>query len=1163
MYRSPSAHNHRIKRLIIIRLSLCLLFLSAVCAPLCAQQTTGMVQGKIQDQAGAVLAGAKLELVNLATNLTFQQTGSAEGTYVFNFVPPGSYKLRATVAGFKASEISGVNVEINKSTVIDFTLEPGAVTETVSITAGTEQVDTTSAALKTNINSKTILELPLSSRNPLAVAEMAPGVDVQTGGLTGGSQMLNPNGITANVSGGRQQQNSFYLDGADNSGALRNTGLQMPNPEAIQEVQVVTSTNSAEFGKQPGGYFNVITKSGTNEFHGSAFFFGNYEGLNTNEWARNASGHFTATAPEVIRGEKKVGEQRNPRPAGNLRQYGGTLGGPIIKSKTFFFGSYQRYQDAAARLRQNIKFATSKMIAGDFSEFAGQLYYPNFPDIPANLRNQPIPNNNLAAAGLLDPVAINIAKLLPTVPRLGDRLSWEWTEDPRTHETLGKVDHNFSQAHRVSFNFFRTWGGTTVETATIPNYATGRAEATQLTLSGRHTWTMSANRILETQFAMAQHRSTRRSLDQYLGRDLAAFGARNWPEAVVGAPKTLPNIEISNSAVEGFNGSPIGSHGLFNQDNFRVSSNLTWTRGAHNFKAGFEAQRSAIRAQDARNATQFRFQGRFSNRGNQPGGATANALFAHSFADFMMGRIENFALSGKVDYELPTWSYYAFAQDQWRITPRLTITPGVRYEIYQPAREVNGKTSSFIENHRSSQYPNAPLHIAFQGDAGIPDGFYEQDRNNFAPRIHVAYDVLGNGKLALRGGYGLYYAFPALQINQYSAVEFPQVPNVQGSQARLIDPWLTSQAPTFTKPPVPFETDHTKYLQTYQYVFPTPRIIGFAPDFTTPHSHQWNFTAESEVRGGMVVSAAYVGNRGRNLLLGFPNNYARFKNTPDGQPPSNDINNIIARVPYPQLSRFIVQIQTIGEFNYDSLQLASTAHFGKDLFSRFTYTWAPRSEGNSSGVPDFTGGSDEDPTGFTAMTDNPANIKGEIGRRGPRHLFRAFYVYELPFLRGGQSLVNKIAGGWQLSGNVTIRSGNPFNVIVGSDLNFDAITSRPQDRPDLVGKIKYTSGADEQKMAGYFNKDAFAIPTITAQKLFGNLPRNALTGPGAWFADLALAKNFAVKEGMRIQVRLEAYNFLNHPILGQPVGQMNSPDFTKILNKSGNRTMQYALKFYF
>jgi hypothetical protein len=1155
-------HHHSARRpAALALLLLCLLALTP--APADAQQTTGTVQGKVLDQTGAVVPGADLQLTNVETGLSLRQQTSAEGVYVFNLVPPGLYRIKAAASAFKNSETTGVAVEINKNTVIDITLEPGAVSETVTVSAGQERIDTQSAALKTNVNSRVLLELPLSSRNPVAVAELAPGVDVQTGGLTGGSQMISPNGMTANVSGGRQQQNTFYLDGADNSGALRNTGLQMPNPEAIQEVQVVTSTNSAEFGKQPGGYFNVITKSGTNEFHGSAFLFGNYEGLNANEWVRNASGHFTATSPEVIRGERKVGDQRNPRPAGNLRQYGGTLGGPVIRNKTFFFTSYQRYQDAAARLRQNIKFATPKMIAGDFSEFSGQLYYPNFPDIPANLRNQPIPGNNLAAAGLLDPVAVNLSKLLPTVARLGDRLSWEWVEDPRTHEILAKVDHNFSPAHRVSYNFFRTWGGTTVETGTIPDYSTGRADAKQLTMSGRHTWLISTSLILESQFAMAQHRSTRGSLEEYLGRDAADFGARNWPEAVPGAPKTRPNIEISNSAVEGFNGSPIGSHGLFNQDNLRASSNLTWTRGAHNFKAGFEAQRSAIRAVDARNATQFRFQGRFSNRGTQPGGATPNALFAHSFADFMMGRVENFSISGKVDYELPTWSYYAFAQDQWRITPRLTVTPGVRYELYQPAREVNGKTSAFVENHRSSQYPNAPLHIAFQGDAGIPTGFYEQDRNNFAPRIHVAWDVFGNGKLALRGGYGLYYAFPALQINQFSAVEFPQVPNVQGAQARLVDPWLTSQAPTFTKPPVPFETDHTKYLQTYNYVFPTPRIIGFAPDFTTPHSHQWNFTGESEVVKDIVVSAAYVGNRGRNLLLGFPNNYARFVNTPSGQPPSADINNIIARVPYPQLNRFIVQVQTVGQFDYDALQMASTVRLSKDLFSRFTYTWAPRSEGNSSGVPDFTGGSDEDPTGFTAMTDNPANIKGEIGRRGPRHVFRAFYVYELPFLRDSRSLFGKTLGGWQLSGNVTVRSGNPFNVIVGSDLNFDGITSRPQDRPDLTGTVKYTGGSDNAKMAGFFNKDAFTVPTITANKLFGNLPRNALTGPGAWFADLALAKNFRFTERTRIQVRLEAYNFLNHPILGTPVGQMNSADFTKILAKSGNRTMQYAFKFYF
>ena len=262
----------------------------ALVTTLHAQLTTGTVQGTVQDPTGAVVPGVELTLLNVNTNLTLTQQSNAVGAYIFSNVPPGLYNLRAKLPNFKTSEITGITVEVNRNTVIDVTIGPGDLTQKVEVNAAAEIIDTQSSVVRTNVGARMILDLPSASRNPLQVAELAPGVNMNTGNLTGGSQLLGSSGISANVSGARQQQNTFYLDGADNSSVRQNEGLQMPNVEAIQEVQVVTNTNSAEYGKQPGGYFNVITKSGTNSYHGSGFFYFRAPSLNANSWQRNASG---------------------------------------------------------------------------------------------------------------------------------------------------------------------------------------------------------------------------------------------------------------------------------------------------------------------------------------------------------------------------------------------------------------------------------------------------------------------------------------------------------------------------------------------------------------------------------------------------------------------------------------------------------------------------------------------------------------------------------------------------------------------------------------------------------------------------------------------------------------------------------------------------------
>lgn len=1102
-------------------------FAALISLPLRAQLTTGTIQGRVLDSSGATVGGVELELTQVSTNFVLRQTSNAEGLYVFKSVPPGEYSLRTRFAGFKSTAISGLSVEVNRVTSLDVTIQPGDVQQAIEVSAAAEIIDTQSSVVRTNVGSKFLTDLPSSSRNPLSFAEMAPGVSMNTGALTGGSQVLGLSGVSANVAGGRQQQNTFYLDGADNSTIRRNEGLQVPNVEAIAEVQVVTNSNSAEYGKQPGGYFNVITKSGSNEFHGTAFGFFRNPSLNANEWQRNRNGL--------------------ARPDTAMRQAGAVLGGPVIRNRVFFFGSYQNYSDQAVITSQTIRYPIPAFYNGDFSAFTGQLYDPD--------TRQPLPGNRIPAS-LIDPVAQRLAReLIPTVANLGDRYVYEFSAPPRNNEFLIKGDYNMTANQRLNASYFGTRGSTAVlpgAPRALPTLNPGSNRVSQNTAAVRHTWTASSRSVMESQFSFARFLFSSDPDPSTVGRDIATFGA-NWPNPVGKGLRRMPDIEILDSF-----SSPQLTGGVIPQTNFRGTVTFAHTRGSHMMKFGFEVQRSAMSRNDLSDGAQFRFQGRFSNRGVGPSGAIPHALFSHSFADFMMGRVENFIASGQMEYALPVWGYFGYAQDQWRLNRHLTLNYGLRYEIWTAFREVNGRASAFVDGHQSDQFPTAPRNVAFQGDRGIRDGFIRQDRNNFAPRVGVAYDPKGDGKTVFRGGYGLYYAFPGAQIRTYATEEWPQRPSNQGFEARLRDPWLTSVTPRFPAPPVPYPDDTLEWIRNTRFAAPYPRIIGFSPAFATPIAHQWNISAEREIRNGITLNVGYVAAVGRNLLQGIPFNYARFQNLPDGSPPSLAAANVRARLAYPDFSQFSIRMDTRGRTDYHSLQASSNFRAG-GFFGRFVYVYA-RDFGDGGGsfsVPD------EDPTGFTTQTNNPANPAGEYGRRSRLHTFRAFYSYELPFWKRSNSLAGRILGGWQISGSTTLFSGDPIDVVLGYDANFDAITSRPLDRPDLIAPIRYTGGSAEQRMARFFDPSSFARPVITADYLFGNLMRNALYGPGRWFSDLAILKDFGVTERVKAQFRAEAFNWMNHPNLDNPETNMSAGDFTRILTKSGNRVMQLGVRVSF
>jgi outer membrane receptor protein involved in Fe transport len=1064
-----------------------------------SQDVTGSVQGAVTDPSGARLAHVQVDLTNEGTKVKVTHETGQDGGYQFNLVPPGRYSVSGSLSGFKTSTTTGLDVQVNKSTRVDLSLQLGSVTESVEVTAQAAQIDSESAQVSTNVPAKMIIDLPSSSRNALSFAQMAPGVNIRDGA----SQVMNITGTSANVNGNRQARNVFYLDGSDNTGPFRNTALQYPNPEAIAEVNVATSNASAEFGKQPGGVFNIITKSGTNNYHGSAFLYLHNEDLNANSWNRNLSG--------------------SPRAVDRLRQWGGTVGGPIIHDRTFFFASFMDYHDQAAGFQNTIKFPTAAMAGGDFSQFNRPLYDP--------ATHTPLAGN-IIPQRLLDPVARNLMSLIPTVPNYGDRYIWSFTDPTINRELLGKLDHTFNNAHSLQVSYFGTWGhqniSNTAANGNVPAFGPQVNTSQQNTGIARHTWIMRPNLLLETKFAVGRLDANRGNAN--IGRDLSDFGA-NWPQVQAGARKYLPQIVIG----DGFSAQQ-GYLSQFNQYNYRFGSTLSWNKAKHNFKFGYEMQRDDVMQFNDQSSMSMNFDGRASST-DPTGKQTGLNVFGYSMADFMMGRAATFATSGILSYNIHTWSTFFFAQDEWKLTPRLTLTPGLRYEFYQPAAEDKNRADAFILGHQSDLYPNAPVDLAFAGDKGIPNGFTKNDWTNFAPRLGLAYDLTGNGKTVIRAGAGYYYSYNPLQVRLWSVEAPPWRPNANGGNTTsLVDLWGTSQTIVYPQPPTPFTTD----VSHYNYPPKLNNIIGFDNKFQTPYSIQWNVTFEKALNKVVTASIGYVANRGYNMLQILPGNLPVWQ-------ANATLNNIEQRRPLANYSN-VGLIYSRARSWYDALQLTANIHAARGLTARFTYVYGA-----------FYDVAAEDPTGNSNIqTANPANWDGERAPDGNRQMFRAFYLYDLPFFQNSSGLLRTVAAGWQLSGSTSITSGDYLNVTLGQDWNYDSVSG---DRPDAAGPLTYTSGSRDQKAADYFNRSAFAAPD--SHNAFGNLSRNALLGPLTWGADLAILKRFQITERLAMQLRGEGYDFLNHNNLADPNTTMSSGDYGKILTRSGNRVIQVGARFIF
>jgi outer membrane receptor protein involved in Fe transport len=1047
-----------------------------------AQTTTGGVTGVVRDSEGGVVPGATVRATADATGSVTATVSSETGQYVLRGLAPGSYVVEVELAGFQTVRVENVTVRVNEEARLDATLRVGDLTETVTVSGLTSTVDTTSSTLKTVVDQKRIEELPLNGRNPTQLMQLVAGVQTDTRtSLTSGATY--PGVQPVSSGGARANTTNYVLDGGSNNDHYSNAPNPMPNPDALQEFSVQTNSFSAEYGRQMGAVVNAVTRAGTNVFRGVAFGY-------LRDSSLNATNFFTPGVDDGL----------------NRKQFGGTYGGPIVRNRTFFFGSYQGTLERRVPRDATALVPTAAQRAGDFSSLSTPLRDP--------LTGQPFPGN-VIPADRLNPVSLAILDKVPLpAPRAGDpanQLRYSIPQQLDDHQYLTRVDHRFNDGHQV---FGRFW----VSRASQPSH-------------------LDPDNYLSTNFGRTWQNTVVSFNDNYtispnLLNNLVVTFNRTSNDNYQTLPPAYDAIGIRGVyndanpqwyfAIGGWFTLNTGDTNQFNRDEIQIVDTIRWSRGRHELATGVDYTygRGDI-------VNNFRGNGRYTF--NNAAGYTGNAM-----ADFLLGHFQQFE-QGVGEYKNTRLHYLsAFVQDTWRVSPKLTLNLGVRWDPFIPYTDANDRIGAYRPGQQSQVYPNAPVGAVYPGDPGVSDGTYDATWWNFGPRLGFAYDVFGTGRTSLRAGYGVFYDKPNTITTNSQATQGPfgTVVRFTGNDVnRIDDPWAGNVNPF---PVDPFNTPRDA-----EFTLPH-NAFSYAADMRPGRLQSWHVTVEHEIFPSWMVRAAYAGSRGDHLALGVELNPAIY------EPGATTATTNERRPLYPLFGN-ITSIESIGRSSYHALQLTLDKRLSNGFSMLANYTLGSAKDDTSENKQNGT------------TQSNPFDPYYDWGYSNfdRRHVFVASLLYELPG-RFDNAALNAALSNWSVTGILTLQSGLGFSVGSGVD---NARVGNTSQRADLVGDPDLPDNrSTEERLSRWFNTDAFAPNALGT---FGTSARNAYRGPGYAVLDVGLFKTFVFSDRYRVQFRAEAFNALNRANFGLPNSTLTSGNFGRITTAGDPRILQFAVRTWF
>ncbi len=1080
-------------------------------------QSTAQIQGSIQDASGSVVPGAVVRATQTETGAVRSATSGMDGSYVLASLPIGPYRVEISKAGFSTYVQTGIVLQVGAQPTVDISLKVGSVNEELNVEASAALVETQSTNVGSVIENRRILELPLDGRQATDLIQLAGAAVPQ--GVAGPGGFPNTGQIV--IAGGQAFGVGFYLDGALFNNPWDNANLPFPFPDALQEFKVETSALDAGKGVHSGASINAATKAGTNEFHGDVFEF-----LRNN--ALNAENFFTNASPDAAKDTLK----RN--------QFGGAIGGRIIKDKLFFFGGYQNTQTRLLAVQPDAFVPTAAMQAGDFSACPSA--------IPASLASD-FSNGRLAPGYSFDPASLRLARALPATADPCGRTHFAFPTHIGEYQMVARTDYRISGRQSLfgrymAVTYYRPPAYDLAQANILTTGQAGLDDLTQSVMIG-HTWTIGPSSVNAFRAGMNRVAINRGNTDFFSACDL---GVKMYCGYV-------PHQSFFSVTGAFSLGTALGTRARSASATYHMGDDFSPIKGAHQIGFGATVSqyrllvRATVYAQD-----QFLFP---------------------NLAAFLLGGAPNNTVqvtsSIPVAMDQAKWYFGAYVRDTWKVSPRLTVNAGLRYEPFLPAALTNGAVYNFsladlMANKKTTIYRNAPPGLTFPGDPGFP-GFSGMNRQwgLMAPRLGAAWDPTGQGKLSIRASYALAYDFNNGQLLINTAGAPPFGGTVVFPASSFTDPFASNPGanifPYTVGPDAPFVQGGV--------------FIALRPDLHTTAVHQWNLAVQQQFGNNWLASITYAGSETEHLWLTYQLNPAVIVPCSGGAPLTtcNSTNNTNSRrlfsvnkYPGASLISNMDQHDDGGTASYHGLILGLEKRLSRGVSANANYTWSHCI--GDPGIGNSPGGGGIGLVVPTNRRQDRSNcVSQEISgffSSDRRQIFDFTVVGEAP--RFGNRTLRTVVTGWQAAGIYRVQSAPWLTMtMTPPDRQLSGTNNqRPlQVLPDTLC-IHPTSSC-------WISPAAFALPALGT---LSTMNRGNVPGPGFWQLDLALTRSFRIAERQRLEVRGEAFNLTNSfragvappsPSAGLPGISLalGSPTFGQITSALDPRILQLAAKYVF
>jgi hypothetical protein len=1103
------------------------------------QVTTGSILGEVRDSSGAAVAGAKVTVTDTQKGTTQQYTTDNSGSYYAPFLIPGTYRVSVEKEGFKRSVSADIPISVDQKARTDFTLEIGSVSETLEVTAAPPLIHTETAELGEVVTERAIRTLPLNGRNFAQLVYLVPGITPgQQGENLSGASTFNPRAASNfNALGSQANANAWLVDGIMDNEWTYNTVMVQPSVESIQEFKVLTGTFSAEFGRG-AGVVTTQTKSGSNQFHGSAF-----------EFLRN--NYFDARNYFNYRGVQA-------QPPFRRNQYGGSLGGPIWKNHTFFFADYYGTREIKGNTFLTT-VPTPLMHTGDFSELNARGVTIYDPTTTRTVNGQtirtPFPNNTINPAQI-NAVSANVMSLypLPNLPGLVNNRLDVLNRNLKDNGGNLRIDHRISDRDslygRFSYEKFDLFDAKGQSGCCYPTPAAAAGkfdlgpfvsggQVTTLAASGAalneaHIFSPTLVNELILGYARTNPFSTQSDFGHNAAQSLGINGI-NISQFSTGLPTIVSGAWGGVGGVQALNGGPgfLPAHPV--QTSYQLQDNVSWTVNNHQLKLGYRGiqdRMSPFTNTDTRGTLNFQ-NALTANPVTGGGGA--------GWATLLLGYLDNGTGAGgsrgflREPYYLTSWEHALWLQDDWKVNRKLTLNLGVRWEVYTAPTEERDRLTNFDFQNQT---------LVYAGVNGTSDTANVKTHwKNFGPRFGFAYDPTGNGRTVVRGGFGMSYFPEQASASNIIGQAVPWTISQNTAPTELY-PASVSSLPVINNPfgpPVPVQP-----MTTAELLAANPRVLAQSYENQTPYYESWNLDIQRQFGKSYVAELAYAGSRGVHLLAGY--------NPVEVQPGTGPANS---RVTIPTLATLrgnFLYTDPRNMSNFHSFQAKMTKRFSSGLQFLGSYTWSKSLDYSGSAASG---------SGWVGGPQTITNFAAAYGPSGfdVRHRFVGSWVYELPFGPGrrflSSGILGNIVGGWEIDGIGTVSTGRPFTVYLSSSNN------NATEWPDRIG----SGTREDADRSHWYDPTAFVQPPAGSFR-YGNEGRGVLYSPGWTNFDLSAAKNFTILENLKVQFRVDAFNTFNHPQFGNPNQTVNSSNpansDTSITNTiTDNRDLQLAVKIQF